>query len=51
LKGGYSISDLYGRVVLKGSSPVIHTSDWSPGVYYVHMDHAPYHAVKILKIR
>jgi hypothetical protein len=51
LKGGYSISDLYGRVVLKGSERVIHTSDWAPGVYYVHMDHAPYHAIKILKIR
>ena len=51
LKGGYSIYDVYGRVVLKGSEQVIHTSDWSPGVYYVHMDHAPFHAIKILKIR
>ena len=51
LKGGYSISDLYGRVVLKGSNRVIHTSDWAPGVYFLHMEGKPGAAIKILKIR
>jgi len=49
LKGGYTIADLYGRVVLKGSARVIHTSDWAPGVYFIHMDLSPDHAIKILK--
>jgi hypothetical protein len=49
LKGGYTITDLYGRVVLKGSDRVIHTSDWAPGVYFIHMDLSPDHAIKILK--
>jgi hypothetical protein len=49
--GTYSISDLYGRVVLKGSNRVIHTSDWAPGVYFIHMEGKPGDAIKILKMR
>jgi spore coat protein CotH len=49
--GTYSIKDLYGREVLKGSDKVIHTSDWSPGVYFIQMERYPDHAIKILKIR
>ena len=47
----YSIKDLYGRELLKGSDKVIHTSDWSPGVYFIQMDENPDHAIKIMKIR
>ena len=47
----YSIKDLYGREVLKGSDKVIHTSDWSPGVYFIQMERNPDRAIKVLKIR
>ena len=50
-KGVYSIKDLYGREVLKGSDKVIHTSDWSPGVYFIQMERYPDRAIKVLKIK
>ena len=47
----YSINDLYGRRVMKGSDNVIHTSDWAPGVYFIQMDNGRVAPVKLLKIR
>jgi hypothetical protein len=47
----YSINDLYGRRVMKGSDNVIHTSGWAPGVYFIHMDNGRNAPIKLLKIR
>lgn len=49
--GSYSINDLYGRLVMKGSDNIIHTSSWAPGVYFIHMNNGRVAPVKLLKIR
>jgi hypothetical protein len=49
--GSYSINDLYGRRVMKGSDNVINSSDWAPGVYFIQMDNGRNAPIKLLKIR
>jgi len=49
--GSYSINDLYGRRVMKGSDNVINSSGWAPGVYFIHMDNGRNAPIKLLKIR
>jgi spore coat protein CotH len=49
--GSYSVIDLFGRQVMQGSDNVINTSGWTPGVYFLQMDHSRVAPVKLLKIR
>ena len=49
--GSYSVRDLFGRYVMSGSGNVINTSDWCPGVYFIHMDQSLVAPSKLLKIR
>lgn len=50
--GSYSVSDVFGRLIVKGEDHrLINTSFWSPGVYFVQMDHSQAVPVKLLKLK